>query len=158
MSTVWRNDDGTLAVEAALIAPALLVLMLLVVYAGRAAQADADVRSAAARAARAASLTTDAQAATAAATAVATANLTTAGIDCRDPDVRVNADLRAGGRVTVTVGCQVANTDLALLAVPGSRRSTATATQVVDTYRGFGRGFGDSEGSSGANPGVGGGG
>jgi Flp pilus assembly protein TadG len=134
----WRNDDGTLAVEAAVIAPALLVLMLLIVYAGRAAQTDADVRSAAARAARAASLTADAQAATAAATAVATANLTTAGIDCRDTDVRVHADLHPGGRVTVTVGCQVANTDLTLLAVPGSRRSTATATQVVDTYRGGG--------------------
>ena len=47
-----RDQDGTLAVEAAIVAPVLLVLMLLVVYAGRAASTDADVRSAAARAAR----------------------------------------------------------------------------------------------------------
>jgi hypothetical protein len=32
----------------------------------------------------------------------------------------------------------VANADLALLAVPGTRWSSATATQVVDTYRGGG--------------------
>jgi Flp pilus assembly protein TadG len=136
--TRWRNDDGTLAVEAAVVAPALLVLMLLVVYAGRAAQADADVRSAAARAARAASLAGDPAAAEAAAVTIATANLATAGIDCRTVDLAVTAQVRAGGTVTVTVGCEVANTDLALLAVPGTRWSSATATQVVDTYRGGG--------------------
>ena len=131
-----RGQGGTLAVEAALVAPVLLVLMLLVVYAGRAASADADVRSAAARAARAASLTGDQAAAEVAAAEVATANLATAGIICRTTDIDVAADIRAGGTVTVRVGCEVANTDLALLAIPGSRWSTATATQVVDTYRG----------------------
>ena len=134
--TRWRSDDGTLAVEAAIVAPVLLVLMLLVVYAGRAAQTDADVRSAAARAARAASLTGDTASAEAAATGIATANLATAGITCATTSIEVAADIRAGGTVTVTVGCQVTNTDLAMLAVPGSRWSTATATQVVDTYRG----------------------
>ena len=134
--TRWRNEDGTLAVEAALVAPVLLVLMLLVVYAGRAAQTDADVRSAAARAARAASLTGDLAAAETAASDIAVANLATAGIACTTTDIRVTADIRAGGTVAVTVGCEVANTDLAMLAVPGTRWSTATATQVVDTYRG----------------------
>ena len=134
--TRWRDQDGTLAVEAAIVAPVLLVLMLLVVYAGRAASTDADVRSAAARAARAASLTGDTASAEAAATGIATANLATAGITCATTSIEVAADIRAGGTVTVTVGCQVTNTDLAMLAVPGSRWSTATATQVVDTYRG----------------------
>ena len=136
--TRWRDHDGTLAVEAAIVAPVLLVLMVLVVYAGRAASTDADVRSAAARAARAASLTGDPVAAEVAATEIASANLATAGIVCATTDIRVAADIRAGGTVTVTVGCEVANTDLALLAVPGSRWSTATATQVIDTYRGGG--------------------
>ena len=134
--TRLRADDGTLAVEAAIVAPVLLVLMLLVVYAGRAAAADADVRSAAARAARAASLTGDVASAEVAASDIALANLATAGIACTTTDIRVAADMRARGSVTVTVGCQVANTDLAMLAVPGTRWSTATATQVVDTYRG----------------------
>lgn len=136
--TRWRDQDGTLAVEAAIVAPVLLVLMLLVVYAGRAAAADADVRSAAARAARAASMTGDVASAEAAATDIALANLATAGIACATTDIRVAADIRAGGTVTVTVGCEVTNTDLAMLAVPGSRWSSATASQVVDTYRGGG--------------------
>jgi Flp pilus assembly protein TadG len=136
MKVRWRDDDATLAVEAAIVAPVLLVLMLLVVYAGRAAQADADVRSAAARAARAASLTGDPDAAETAAADLVHANLATAGIVCATTAITVAADIRAGGAITVTVGCEVANTDLALLAVPGTRWSTATATQVVDTYRG----------------------
>jgi Flp pilus assembly protein TadG len=136
--TRLRADDGTLAVEAAIVAPVLLVLMLLVVYAGRASSTDADVRSAAARAARAASLTGDVVAAEVAATDIALANLATAGIACTTTDIRVTADIRAGGTVTVNVGCEVANTDLAMLAVPGTRWSTASASQVVDSYRGGG--------------------
>ena len=137
MMSRWRNQDGSIAVEAAVLAPVLLVLMLLVVYAGRAAQTDADVRSAAARAARAASLTGDAESATAAATATAAANLATAGIVCAQSDVSVDvADFRAGGSVTVEVACEVSNTELLLLAVPGSRWSTATSVQPVDTFRG----------------------
>ena len=133
-----RTEGGSLAVEAAVIAPALLVLMLLVVYAGRAAQADADVRLAAARAARAASLVGDHAAAEAAAVSVATSNLTTAGIICRDSNIVLLGEMRAGGAVTVTVACEVTNADLALLTVPGTRGSQASATQVVDTFRGGG--------------------
>ena len=134
--TRWRDDDGTLAVEAAIVAPVLLLLMLLIVYAGRGAQADADVRSAAARAARAASLTADAATAETAATDIAVANLATAGIVCATTDIHLDADLRADGTVTVTVACEITNADLAMLAVPGTRRSTATSSHVVDTFRG----------------------
>ena len=133
------SQHGSLAVEAALVAPVLLVLMLLVVYAGRAAQADADVRVAAARAARAASLTADATSALETAQATAAGNLATAGVVCSQLDTAVDTDqLQAGGLVTVTVACRVDNADLALLAVPGSRWSTSAATQVIDTYRGGG--------------------
>lgn len=139
MMARWRNQDGSIAVETAVLTPVLLVLMLLVVYAGRAAQTDADVRSAAARAARAASLTGDAESAISAATAIATANLATAGIDCSQSEVRVGvADFQAGGSVTVEVACQVSNADLLLLAVPGSRWSSARSVQPVDTFRGGG--------------------
>ena len=139
MTPRLRTQDGTVAVEAALIAPVLLVLMLLVVYAGRAAQADADVHTAAARAARAASLAADPTIAADTARATAAANLATAGIDCRTLTTTVDTDrLHAGGSVTVTVDCQVSNADLALLAVPGTRWSTGTATHVVDVHRGGG--------------------
>jgi Flp pilus assembly protein TadG len=136
MNSRLRRQDGSVAVEAAILAPVLLVLMLLVVYAGRAAQTDVDVRSAAARAARAASLTGDDSAAEAAAISVATGNLATAGIACRQVDIGVTAEMHPGGMVTVQVACEVSNADLALLAVPGSRWSSASATQVVDRHRG----------------------
>jgi len=132
-----RREDGSIAVETAIVAPVLLVLMLLVVYAGRASQADADVQSAASRAARAASIVDDPAAATAAAQSTAAANLDTAGIECVSLATTVDtAEFRIGGTVTVTVRCQVSNGDIALLAVPGSRWSVAFATQVIDAHRG----------------------
>lgn len=134
-----RNDDGSIAVETAVVAPVLLVLMLLVVYAGRAAQADADVRSAAARAARAASTMADPASAVDIAVATAAANLGTAGVECHSLDTSVDtADFRTGGSVTVTVRCAVANGDIALLAVPGTRWSVAASTHPIDLHRGGG--------------------
>lgn len=135
----WHDEHGSVAVETAVIAPVLLVLMLLVVYAGRAAQTDADVQTAAARAARAASLVGDADAAVQAATATAAANLSTAGIVCQDTDIVVDVDdFRAGGTVTTRVACEVSNADIVLLAVPGSRWSIGGSTHVVDQHRGGG--------------------
>ena len=139
MNSRLRRQDGSVAVEAAILAPVLLVLMLLVVYAGRAAQTDADVRSAAARAARAASLVGDADTAVQTATATAAANLSTAGIICQDTDIAVDVDaFRAGGTVTTRVACEVSNADIVLLTVPGSRWSIGSSTHVVDQHRGGG--------------------
>ena len=42
----------------------------------------------------------------------------------------------AGGTVTVTVECTASMADVTLLGVPGTRTFTATATEVIDTYRG----------------------
>ena len=50
-----RDERGSIAVEVAVIAPALLFLMLLVVYAGKVSEADGNVERAASDAARAAS-------------------------------------------------------------------------------------------------------
>jgi Flp pilus assembly protein TadG len=137
--TLRREEGGSVTVEAALVAPALLVLMLLIVYAGRAASADADIATAAARAARAASQAADPAGADTAARHTATVNLATAGIVCTSVHVATDSSrLQPGGTVTVTVGCQVSNADLTLLTVPGARWSTATSTQPVDTYRGGG--------------------
>ena len=134
-----RGEHGTVAVETAVVAPVLLVLMMLVVYAGRASQVDADVRAAATHAARAASVAADATAAVQVAEATADLNLATDGVTCRSRRVDVDTSaFAAGGHVTVGLACEVANSDIVLLAVPGSRWSTATATQVVDTFRGGG--------------------
>lgn len=137
--TRTRDEDGVLAVETAVIAPAVLVLLLLVIYVARAVGADTQVQAAAARAARAASMEASHAAAIDAATAAAQHNLGGAGIDCHQMHIDIDAEqFGAGSTVTVNVGCQLANTDLALLAVPGTRWSTARAAHVVDRYRGGG--------------------
>ena len=133
------REQGSVAVETAVVAPVLLVLMMLVIYAGRAGQADADVRSAAARAARAASIVADSAMAIEVAEETAIANLESAGVECQVVSTTVDTvNFRAGGEVTVTVACEVSNGDIALLAVPGTRWSVASATQPVDLHRGGG--------------------
>jgi Flp pilus assembly protein TadG len=131
-----EHERGSASVELAVIAPALVILMLLVVYAGRAADTDALVTRAAGAAARAASLRQHPTDAAADAHATATENLASAGIACDPLDVDVDlADFRAGGTVTVTVSCHVPNSDMALLGLPGTRTFTATSVEVIDRYR-----------------------
>lgn len=134
-----KGERGSVAVEVAVIAPALLFLMLLVVFAGKVAEADGNVERAASDAARAASLrqrpgdaTTDAQ-------DTAAANLATSGVPCLSLTTTVDTDdFRPGGTVTVTVRCEASMADVTLLGVPGRRTFTATAVEVIDTYRSAG--------------------
>ncbi len=131
-----RNEQGTVSTELAVLTPLLIGLMLFAVFGGRVAQAEADVAHAAHEAARAASLQADPAAAVAAAREMAAANIAEGGVACRRLEVTVDTALfAAGGQVAVTVSCQAAFADLAFLAVPGHRTFTATATEVIDTYR-----------------------
>ena len=131
-----RDDRGTIAVEVAVIAPALLFLMLLVVYAGKVAEADGNVERAASDAARAASLRQHPSDAADDAQTTAAADLTAAGVPCLDLRTTVDTDdFDPGGTVTVTVSCEASMADVTLLGVPGRRTFTATAVEVIDTYR-----------------------
>jgi Flp pilus assembly protein TadG len=130
------RERGSASVEVAVIAPAFVILLLLVVFAGRAAGTDSQVTRAAGAAARAASLRQHPDDAAADARTTASENLASAGISCERLDIDVDlAHFRAGGTVGVTVACQVSMSDMALLGVPGSRTSTSTATEYVDRYR-----------------------
>lgn len=130
------GERGTVAVEAAIIAPGLLMLMLLVVFAGRVSEADGNVQRAASEAARAASMRQTPAAATEAAEVTVAANLAAAGTPCQSLRTDVSTDqLRPGGIVTVEVTCIVSMSDVALLGVPGTRTFNARAVEVVDTYR-----------------------
>jgi Flp pilus assembly protein TadG len=132
-----RDDRGSAAVEAAIIAPAVIALLLLVVMAGRVVQADGEVQSAASAAARAGSQQRSESAAIAAAEQTVDENLVDAGLSCTPlAEVTVEADVRPGEEVQVTVVCTVQLGDMALLNVPGTRTFQATATEVVDTFRG----------------------
>ena len=134
-----HDERGSIAVEVAVIAPALVFLMLLVVYAGKVSEADGNVERAASDAARAASLRQDPGDATTDAQDTAAANLTAAGVPCLTLTTNVDTDdVAPGGTVTVTVRCEASMEDVTLLGVPGRRTFTATAVEVIDTYRGAG--------------------
>ena len=135
--TTLRNERGSVSVEVAVIAPAFIFLMLLVVFAGKVSEADGNVERAAAEGARAASLRQDPGSAIADAEAAVAANLASAGVPCTDLTTNVDtSNFEPGGTVTVTVTCQASMADVTLLGVPGSRTFTATSVEVIDTYRG----------------------
>lgn len=128
---------GSAAVETAVVAPALVLLMLLVVYAGRISHLDASVQRAASEASRAATLAGTPEAGEQAAADAARANLETTSIPCADLTIEVDTtDFRPGGSVTATIRCGASMSDVALLGVPGSRTFTATSTEVIDRFRG----------------------
>lgn len=130
------GQRGAVSTELAVLAPLLIGFMLLVVFAGRVAQAEGDVANAAQEAARAASLVGTPRAAIEAATETATANIAEGAVACRRLEVTVDtSSFDAGGQVAVTVTCEATFGDIAMLAVPGSRTFAATAIEVIDTYR-----------------------
>lgn len=134
-----RGEDGSVAVETAVIAPALVALLLLVVFAGRVSQAEAEVRRAASEGARAASLEYFPDAAESAATDTVLANLADDGVVCAELSTDVDTTaLSPGGQVVVTVRCVADMADVTLLGVPGQRTFVATSIEVVDRYRGSG--------------------
>jgi len=132
-----QGERGSVAVETAVIAPALVALLLLVVFAGRVSHLDSAVQRAAAEGARAASLHDDPLVADEASSAAVAANLAANAVPCAHLEVSTGtSDLRPGGSISVTVRCVADMTDVALLGVPGSRTFVATSHQVVDRFRG----------------------
>lgn len=131
-----RDERGSVAVETAVIAPALVLLLLLVVFAGKVSEADSNVARAASEAARAASLRQHPGDAAVDAERVARENLSASGVPCIALDVRVDtSDLEPGGTVAVDLRCTASMADVALLGVPGQRTFSAKAVEVIDTYR-----------------------
>lgn len=133
------DERGSVAVETAVVAPALVVLLLLVVFAGRVAQAEGDVRRAASEGARAASLEQYPENAELAAKDIVAANLAASRVVCGRLDTTVDTSSFApGGSVSVTVRCTASMADVALLGVPGERVFESRSVEVIDRYRGDG--------------------
>ncbi len=134
-----------LSTELALLVPIVLFgFVSLIMLGGRWVQAETDVMSAAQEAARAATFKSSFAAASAQARQTAQSNLTTAGQSCTAGPLVVStttsagaADLQPGTIVTVTVSCTADLADVSHLgsAIPLSKAFTATAHEVVDTYR-----------------------
>lgn len=134
--TAMRNARGSAVVELTIVTPAIVLVMLLVVLAGRVTLASSDVAAAASDAARAASIRQSGSAARVDAQRTAARSLADRGVTCRGLDVRTDTSrLRPAGHVAVRVSCTVHLADLAPLGIPASRTITATASEVVDRFR-----------------------
>nr|WP_309484475.1 pilus assembly protein [Streptomyces himalayensis] len=135
-----RMDAGSVAIEAAIIIPPLIMFVCLAIAGGRLVTSGAKIDAAAEDAAREASLHRTAGAAHNAAHEAADESLNDQGIRCASSSVTVDAgglNVPVGqvGTVTVTVRCTVDLSDLLLPGVPGARTLTSTATSVVDRFR-----------------------
>ncbi|MEU0650332.1 TadE family protein [Streptomyces umbrinus] len=135
-----RGDEGSAAIEAAIVLPSLIMFLCLAIAGGRLVTSGSKIDAAAEDAAREASIHRTAEAAQGAAHAAAAESLNDQGIRCASTSVNINTgglSVPVGqvGTVTVTVNCTVNLSDLLLPGVPGSRTLTSTATSVVDQYR-----------------------
>jgi Flp pilus assembly protein TadG len=131
-----RPARGSTAVEAAVLTPALLLFVLLVVLGGRVASAKLRVEEAARDAARAASIARNAGQAAADASGTARAALAGAGVTCASFSVQPSLGaFEPGDTISVTVHCTTPLSDLQPLPVPGSKTVSATAAVVIDTFR-----------------------
>ncbi|MEV6056447.1 TadE family protein [Streptomyces sp. NPDC052107] len=135
-----RGDEGSAAIEAAIVLPCLIMFVCLAIAGGRIITSGSKIDAAAQDAAREASIHRTAASAQSAAQAAAAESLDDQGIKCASTSVRVNTgglSVPVGqvGAVTVTVTCTVDLSDLLLPGVPGAKTLTASATSVVDQYR-----------------------
>jgi Flp pilus assembly protein TadG len=132
----WRRDreeDGQATIELVIGVPLLFLFLMLIVYAARLPEAASRVGDAAEAAARAASASSTGASAKAAANTAAQATLVDRGVTCRHVQVTTNlSGYRPGGTVSTTVSCDVDQSDLGLLVLPGTRTVTASFTAPID--------------------------
>jgi Flp pilus assembly protein TadG len=133
-------ERGSVSVELALLAPALLLLLSFAVFAGRTQIAEGAVQEAARSAAREASLARDPATAAALAGAQAERTLAAQNLRCQQTTVDVDtagfqAPLGQPGDVTVSITCVVGMADLLAPGLPGSVTVEASFISPVDAYR-----------------------
>lgn len=135
-----RDDRGSVTLELAILAPALLLVLGALILAGRVQVAGGAVEQAARSAAREASLARTPDQAREAAVAAADRELAAAGIDCATTAVTVDvtgfrAPVGQDAIVRVSVECSVSMADLAIPGFPGSRTMNADGVSPLDRFR-----------------------
>jgi Flp pilus assembly protein TadG len=133
------RERGSAVIEAVIGVPAFMLFVLLIVFAGRVAIAHQGVQSAAADAARSASIARTQGGAQAAGDTAAATSLANQHVNCKVTTVSVDttgfaSPVGTPATITATVNCQVNLSDL-LPGVPGSKAITATMSSPLDTYR-----------------------
>ena len=136
-----ESERGSIPVETVIVIPVLALFMLLLILGGRVAIARTAVESAAADAARSASIARTGGEARTFATRTAASSLTNQGVPCSRTNVAVDTagfgtPVGAPGWVAVTVTCDVDVSGLAGLPGLPSFGVDATMTSPLDTFRG----------------------
>lgn len=138
-ATRW-DASGSATLDLVILTPALLILIGLVIGAGRITVAGGAVQEAATMAARQASLARSPTMAQTAASAMARDSLQQQGITCTQLTVTVDVtgfavNVGNPAQVSATVGCAVPLAALGVPFLPGSKDMTAHASSVLDTWR-----------------------
>jgi Flp pilus assembly protein TadG len=137
-----RREAGNAPLELMILAPVIMMLICLVIAAGRTTIAQGSVDAAARDAARQASVARSPEAAVAAAYASARSELSGESLNCtpviRLPRVYRDFAARVGtpAAVTAQVTCTVSLADLLIPGLPGSKTLRASFTSPIDPYRG----------------------
>ena len=135
-----RNQRGSAAIEAAIGVPAFGLLLTLIVFGGQTTITHQALQSAAADAARSASIARNPEAARTAAHQSAVNGITNQAIGCASVAVTVDTSdfgKQPGvpGSVEVTIACLLDLSDLILPGIPGTRVVRATMSSPLDTWR-----------------------
>lgn len=135
-----RSERGSASIEAAVGVPAFALFVALIILGGRSATAHQALESAAADAARSASIARTAGAAEVAAREAARASIDNQELSCADVHVTVettafNKPAGQAATVDVTVTCRLSLADLSIPGLPGSRVLRATMSSPLDAWR-----------------------
>ena len=135
-----RDERGSASEEAAVGVPAFVLFVGLIIFGGRTATTHEAVESAAADAARSASIARTSPEAQHDAKTAARASLANQQIHCLRVDVSIDTSdfttpVGEPGTVAATVQCRLDLSDLSVPGVPGSRVIKATMSSPLDTWR-----------------------
>jgi len=135
-----RRDQGSATVEMVILAPAVLLLIALVVVGGRVALANNALAGVAGSAAREASLARSPAEALALARESATSTLADQRLHCLSTQIDVDttgfsAPPGTGASVRVDVYCTVALNEMSMPGIPGSRTLHDFSVSPLDPYR-----------------------
>jgi len=132
----WTSDRASAPVEIVLLMPVIFLVVVFTVALGRLVGVRSEIGYAARAGARAAAAFNGGDA-TAEAERAIRAALADRHVSCSALVIDVDTSAFApGGHVAVTVKCDVALSDVALLPLPGRSHQQATAVEVVDQIRG----------------------
>jgi Flp pilus assembly protein TadG len=136
----YRDETGSMSVELVMLAPALVLVILLLIVGARLSLAGNATSAAAVAAAREASLSRTTSQAQIRATEAARVAMAQTGYACSQISVTIDdsgleVPLGQVGTVSATLSCTLDLTDIALPGLPGTKTITTTAISPVDAFR-----------------------